>query len=109
MQSLPATPRLPSPFMRCPVCGGTTSLGDHYERGIRHICSVCYSCDCLWDLRGNLIRRGKIVRLPLVHNLTLVEDDAEYNPALKPRRRPGQGRPFGARDSRPRKKKENLI
>ncbi len=76
---MPPGPRLPAPFIRCPVCGGTTTMGDHYENGVRCICSVCYSCDSRWDLQGNLIHQGSVVRLPLVHKLILTEDDVKYN------------------------------
>lgn len=80
---MPPAPRLPAPFTRCPVCGGTTTMGDYYENGVRRVCSLCYSCDTRWDLQGALIHHGSVVRLPLVHNLTLTEDDAGYIPAVK--------------------------
>ena len=83
-------------------------MDDYYEHGLRTICSICYSCDTRWDLQGNLIHRGVVTHLPLVHNFTLTQDDAKYNPAIKRGRRPGQGRPFGAKDKRPRKKKEKV-
>jgi hypothetical protein len=91
----PTIPRLPSPFTRCPVCGGTTSMVDHYENGIRRICSVCFSCDTRWDLQGNCIHYGAVVRLPFVQNLILPEDEAGYNPAIKPVRK-CRGVPSGA-------------
>ena len=83
------------PFTRCPVCGGTTSMGDHFEQGVRTICSVCYSCDTRWDLEGNCIQDGAVVHLPLVNNLTLPEADAECNFAVKPVRK-RRGVPLGA-------------
>ena len=104
-------PSLPSPFMRCPVCGGTTSMGDHYEHGVRIICSLCYSCDTRWDLRGNCIHYGQIVRLPLVHNLKLAEaeDDAAPDPAFNYGRHAG-GRPPGSKNKHPRKRiPKNVI
>ena len=88
-------PTLPTPFTRCPVCGGTTSMGDFYEHGIRRICSVCFSCDTRWDLQGNCIHHGAVVRLPFVQNLILPEDDADYNPATKSVRE-RKGVPSGA-------------
>ena len=84
-------------------------MGDHYEYGLRTICSICYSCDTRWDLQGNLIHHGVVTHLPLVHNFTLTQDDAKYNPAIKRGRRPGQGRPFGAKDKRPRKKNRRGV
>jgi len=98
----PPAPRLPAPFTRCTVCGGTTSMGDHFVNGIRIICSVCQSCDTRWDLHGNCIQDGDVVHLPLVNNLTLTEDDAKYNPAIRRGRRPGSGRHSGPRDKKTR-------
>ena len=58
--------QLKSPFSPCPHCHGTTTMDAAMIRGQRRIFSICYSCESRWDLKGNPIHRGAIVRLPYV-------------------------------------------
>lgn len=58
---------LKAPFSRCPVCGGTTSMGGCIIGGKRDLYFHCYSCNSKWDLSLKLIEKGEVVRMPLVH------------------------------------------
>jgi len=85
-------PPLSAPFSRCPVCRGTTSMDTVIINGLRLLCSVCHSCDSLWDLQGNPVKRGQVVVLPLVN------EDQSFTFGLR-----GHGRA-----GRPHKRKEEL-
>ena len=93
-------------FSRCPVCRGTTTMDGVIIAGCRRVFSVCLSCGSRWDLQGNPISRGQVIRMANVDPMHLPCNHFEGCHS----RRPGShaGRPAGVRDSRPRKYKEKL-
>ncbi len=106
----PPAPPLPAPFMPCPVCRGTVSMNALIIQGRRRIFSICQSCDSRWDLQGNPIHMGMVVRLPTVDNLRLPCNNFAGCTSRRPRSH--GGRPPGSRDRYPRnhanKRKEEL-
>jgi hypothetical protein len=58
---------LKAPFSRCPVCGGTTTMGGRIVGAVRELYYYCYSCNSRWDLSLKLIEKGMVVRMPLVN------------------------------------------
>jgi formate dehydrogenase maturation protein FdhE len=67
LTKLSDTLALKAPFTRCPVCGGTTSMGGSIMGEKRDLYFHCYSCNSKWDLSLKLIEKGEVVRMPLVH------------------------------------------
>ena len=79
----PVSYRLPALFSRCPVCGGTTTIGS-YDHGVPSqlnrerpdpYFSVCHSCDTSWDLHGEVICMGSVTSLP---HITPHKEDSHY-------------------------------